>query len=93
MGTEHNTIHNLILENKSKLSISGVSDVDTFDEGKIVIFIEDDTLIIEGDSLHIQKLDVTNGELIIEGIIFSIQYTGNNQMERTNKGFFKKMLK
>ncbi len=93
MAAEQTTIHNLILENKEKLSISGVSDVDTFDEGKIILFTEDDTLIIEGENLHIQKLDVANGELIIEGMIYSVQYTGDGAATRANKGFFKKMLK
>ena len=92
MAAEQNTIHNLILENKEKLSISGVSDVDTFDEGKIILFTNDDTLIIEGEELHIQKLDVANGELIIEGLIYSISYTGDSA-QRSNKGFFKRMLK
>lgn len=90
---EQNIIHNLILENKNKLSVSGVADVDTFDEGKIVLFTADDTLIIEGEDLHIQKLDVSNGELIIEGIVYSMQYTGDRANHHTNKGFFKKMLK
>lgn len=93
MAAEQNSIHNLILENKEKLSISGVSDVDTFDEGKIILFTEDDTLIVEGEELHIQKLDVANGELIIEGTIYAIQYTGDGSTARANKGFFKKMLK
>ena len=105
MAAEQNTIHNLILENKEKLSISGVSDVDTFDEGKIILFTEDDTLIVEGEELHIQKLDVANGELIIEGTIYAIQYTGDGSTATQItvniihgfrvfvKGFFKKMLK
>lgn len=90
---EQATIHNLILENKSKLSVSGVCDVDTFDEGKIILFTADDTLVVEGEDLHIQKLDVSNGELIIEGQIFSFHYTGDGASERAGKGFFKKILK
>lgn len=93
MAAEQNTIHNLILENKEKLSITGVTDVDTFDEGKIILFTEDDTLVVEGEDLHIQKLDVANGEMIIEGRIYGVQYTGDGAAARSNKGFFKKMLK
>ncbi len=93
MTNEQHILHNLILENKTKLSISGVTDVDTFDDGKIVLFTEDDTLIIEGENLHIQKLDVANGELQIEGNIYALQYTGDGASYRNNKGFFKKMLK
>ncbi len=87
------TIHNVILENKSKLSVSGVCDVDTFCEEKIILFTADDTLIVEGEDLHIQKLDVSNGELIIEGEIYAFHYTGDGASVRANKGFFKKILK
>ncbi len=93
MVQEQTFLHNLKLENKEKLTISGVSDVDTFDEGKIILFTEDDTLIVEGSELHIQKLDIANGELMIEGNIFGLQYTGNDAGARQSKGFFKKMMK
>ncbi len=93
MALEQKTVHFLTLENKEKLSISGVEDVDTFDEGKIILFTQDDTLVVEGEGLHIQKLDVANGELIIEGTIYALEYTGDGKASRSNKGFFKKMLK
>lgn len=85
--------HNLVLENKSKLSITQVADVDTFDEGKIVLFTADDSIIVEGYDLHIQKLDVSGGELVIEGEVSSILYMGRDGGKRGGKGFFKKMLK
>lgn len=90
---DYNLPHNIILENKEKMSVSGICDVDTFDESKIVIFIPDDTLIIEGGDLHIQKFDISSGELIIEGDIYSFTYTGTANGGKGSKGFFKKMLK
>lgn len=89
---EYNLPHNIVLEEKSKLSVSGITDVDTFDENKIVLFIPDDTLIIDGEDLHIQKFDVVTGELMIEGEIYSLTYTGSKG-GKSSKGFFKKMLK
>ena len=93
MAEERKVPQNLILEDKSKLSISGVSDVDTFDEAKIILFTEEDTIEIEGYDLHIQKLNVDDGELIIEGEIVSILYSGRDGYKSKGKGFFKKMLK
>lgn len=89
---EHNLFHNIVLEEKEKLSVSGVTDVDTFDEEKIVLFIPDDTLIIEGEDLHIKKFDILTGELSIEGDVYSIMYTGSSD-SKGSKGFFKRMLK
>lgn len=90
---DYNLPHNIVLENKERMSVTGVVDVDTFDEGKIVLYIADDTLIVEGDDLHIQKLDVSSGELTIEGEIYGITYTGRDKASRGSKGFFKKILK
>lgn len=89
---EKKTSHCLILNEKSHLTITQVTDVDAFDEKKIVIFTDDDTLEIEGDELHIQKLDVNSGELIIDGNIYSLVYTGKSY-GKSSSGFFKKLLK
>lgn len=84
--------HSLILEDKSKLSISGVTEVDTFDEAKIVLFTEDDTLEVEGADLHIQKLNVADGEMLIEGEINSMIYSGKEHDFSKGKGFFKRLI-
>ncbi len=84
--------HNLVLEDRRRLRLTQVTDVDTFDEGKIVLFTETATVLIEGYDLHIQKLDVTGGELSIEGEIVSITYTGERGYGK-GKGFLKKMFK
>ncbi len=84
--------HNLILENRKKLSITQVADVDTFNENKIVLYTAEDTVIVDGYDLHIQKLDVADGALVIEGEIVGILYT-DAAGKRGGKGFFKKMLK
>ena len=89
---EYTLPHNIVLENREKLSLTGVSDVDTFDENKIVLFIPDDTIIIEGEDLHIQKLDVAEGQLVIEGEINSIVYSDKNYGGK-QKGFLRKLLK
>lgn len=83
--------HNLILEDRSRLSITGVTDVDTFDESKIILFTREDTMEIEGYDLHINKLNTDNGELIIEGEIVSIVYTGRDA--KNKKGLFGRMFK
>ncbi|MBQ3225558.1 MAG: sporulation protein YabP [Clostridia bacterium] len=90
---EKHMLHNVILENKAKLSISGVCDVDTFDESQIILYTETDTLEVSGENLHIQKLNVADGELIIEGEVEALIYTGTDARSKKGKGFFKRMLK
>ncbi len=90
---EKKGIHNVILSNKNRLSISQVVDVDTFDEGKIILYIEDDSMVVEGLDLHIKKLDIAGGELLIEGEITAIWYEGKGDNRKKGKGIFKRMLK
>ena len=84
--------YNLILENRNKLSISGVSDVDSFDEQEIVIYTALGTLTVKGFDLHINKLNVESGELVIEGELDSIAYSDQGRQEKGG-GFFAKMFK
>lgn len=66
--------HNLILEGRHRLSVSGVEDVDNFDEREVVISTVCGTLIIKGSELHIEKLSIDGGDFILEGEIESMTY-------------------
>ncbi len=68
------TVHNLILENRKKLSVSGVEDVESFNEEEIVLHTEMGVLVVRGEDLHINKLSVEVGEVIIEGSVSGVEY-------------------
>ena len=55
--------HRLELDGREKLTVSGVDDVDRFDESEIVMTTSAGTLIVQGESLHIDKLSLDGGEL------------------------------
>mgnify|MGYP005779979847 CR=1 FL=1 len=59
--------HNVILEDRHRLSISGVQDIDSYDEQSVIAFTELGELTIKGFDLHINKIDVQTGELDLEG--------------------------
>lgn len=83
--------HNLILEDRKNLSISGVEDIDSFDENMVVLFTEQGELTIRGKNLHINKLNVETGELTMDGTIVALVYT--EQQPKKQGGVFAKMLK
>ena len=68
------TEHRIILENRERLTISGVEDVDRFDENEIVMRTSGGTLIVTGENLHIGKLSLEGGELHVDGRIDSFSY-------------------
>lgn len=74
------TIQNIVLENRSKLSISGVKDVFSFDDQIVILDTELGMLTIKGVDLRINKLSIDTSEVIIEGKINSLNYS-----EKTEK--------
>lgn len=66
--------HHIALENRSRLTISGVEDVESFDEGTIALLTQEGYLMIRGSNLHIEKLNLEGGELLVQGTIDSISY-------------------
>lgn len=60
---------------RSFLTVSGVSDIDSFNEETAVLFTELGELTIRGSDLHMNKLNVDTGEVTIEGEIHTLVYT------------------
>lgn len=86
-------IQNLILENREKLSVSGVVDVESFNDECVIVDTELGVLVVRGDDLHISKLNLDNAELIIEGDIISCEYNEREGSKSKGFGFLGKMFK
>ncbi|MGN0446973.1 MAG: sporulation protein YabP [Acutalibacteraceae bacterium] len=66
--------HNVLLKDRSQLNISGVTDVDCFDEESVTVYTDIGELTVKGENLHINKLCLETGELLIEGKVSSLTY-------------------
>ena len=66
--------HRLTLTGRETLTVSGVEDVDRFDETEIVMNTSLGVLVVTGDSLHIGKLSLDGGELHVDGRIDAIAF-------------------
>ncbi len=67
---------NLVLENRKRLTLSGVVEVISFDEEKILLNTKLGALTIKGNELKMNKLDFHNGDVTIVGYILSMVYSG-----------------
>ena len=85
-------IQNLILENRGKLSISGVLDVLSFDDEIVIVETELGLLTVKGINLKINKLSIDTSEVIVEGEISSLEYTDKN-IEKTKSSIMSKIFK
>lgn len=66
--------HNLISEDRNNLSLSGVTDVDCFDERVIRLYTELGELTIKGRNLHVNGVSLETGDMKISGDIWSLVY-------------------
>ncbi len=83
--------HIVNMENRNRTTITEVSDVESFDEEAITVILKSGAIYIKGKELHIQKLDLQEGKVIIAGQVNSFAYS--DKKEKQEKGFLKKMLK
>ena len=86
-------IQNLILENRGKLSISGVLDVLSFDDQVVIVETELGLLTVKGENLRINKLSIDTSEVIVEGDISSLTYSDSKSLEKSKGSLISKIFK
>ena len=83
MGLEHQgAVHPLTLEERERLCVSGLEEVESFDENTIVMVTTGGPLVVHGSGLHIEQLSLDGGQLRVEGQVESLTY----EDERMGRG-------
>lgn len=82
--------HHIVLEGRESLSVSGVEEVESFDETTIVMSTVKGTLVVRGDGLHIEKLSLDGGDLRVEGLVDALTYEDEG---REKGGFLARLLR
>ena len=82
--------HRLELLGREHLTVSGVEDVERFDENCIVMATSVGTLIVTGEDLHIGKLSLDGGELHVDGHIDAVNY--EDQVQHRGGGLFARLF-
>lgn len=66
--------HTLSMENRQRAVITGVEDVDSFNEQMVMLSTSQGMLTLLGEQLHIANLNLENGQLTVEGQIAALEY-------------------
>lgn len=82
--------HKINLDQRKNLFVTGVNDVISFDDSTIVVDTQLNILIVKGNELHVNKLNLENGELAIDGQINSLHYEEQNGVKSS---FFSRIFK
>ena len=81
--------HNITMEGRKLLSVSGVQQVERFDEHVVILHTDMGQLTIKGQELHLDRLNTESGDVGITGSIYGMMYTN----EGMKGGFFSRILK
>ena len=80
--------HKLTLNERRSLSVTGVTEVVSFDEQSVVLHTGLGTLIVQGKGLSLRQLTAEGGQVAVEGNVPSLVY----EEPRQAGGFFRRLL-
>lgn len=81
--------HNIIVEDRKKLTVAGVKQVLSFDEETVMLETELGRLAVKGANLRITSFNTETGELVGEGRLHALIYTANEK----SGGFFSNLFR
>ena len=76
--------HYLSVDNREKITINQVVDVDAFDENNLWANIKEGAIEISGERLSVEKLDLDEGLLVVKGNIRSFSYIDKKTYEKSS---------
>lgn len=88
----HGMNHRVVITNREEMNINGVVDVISFDETSIVIETEMGMLEIKGEALHVNHLNLENGEMSLTGDIEAIEYDDKAIYKKGGKSIISRLF-
>ena len=82
--------YGLTLDRREKAVLSGVTDVERFDESEVVLHTHGGRLVLTGTGLHVSSLQLEEGRLLVDGAIDGVVYDGGAPKRRG--GFLRRAL-
>ena len=71
--------HTVVLNDRKKLNLSGVEDVECFNEQIVVLQTAQGTLTVTGTGLNMSQLNLEEGRVALEGEVDALEYTGGRR--------------
>ena len=78
-GASAPRVHTITLNDRKRLSITGVEDVDCFNEQIVVLQTPLGTLTVTGSGLNVSQLNVEDGRVSVAGEVDALEYTGGKR--------------
>ncbi len=80
--------HTVLIENRNRIKINCVEDVESFNEEKVVVYTSMGVMIVTGFDFKVSRLSVDDGQLVIDGEVDKVEYMEEAKNERGESGGF-----
>lgn len=90
---QYSKAHKLIMSNRRTCTITGVSDVISFDITEVLLETEQGMLMIKGSDLHVNRLTLEKGEVDIEGKMDSLAYSEVTSFQKQSESLIGRLFK
>lgn len=84
--------HDVVMRGRRLLDITGVKQVESFDNEEFLLETVMGFLAIRGQNLQMKNLDVDKGIVSIKGKVYDLVYLDDRDGEKA-KGFFSKLFR
>ena len=92
MSEQKKSLHSLVMENRNRLVISGVKEVEGFTETEVRLYTDMGQITVKGRNLKVNQVSTETGELIMNGdMINSVVYS--EKPRRTPNNFITKLFR
>ena len=85
--------HTVTIENRERIVINCVDDVESFNEEKVVVYTGMGVMIVSGYNFKVHCLNVDDGKLIIDGEIDKVEYIEAPEGGGESTGFFGRLFR
>jgi len=74
--------HSVVIQGRERITVAGVLDVDSFNEAEIQLVTDLGLVTIVGEQMHISRLNLEDGQLIVEGVFVALEYSDEDVKRR-----------
>ena len=91
---DHPLTHHLSIDNREEMEVNGVINVESFDDQEVIMGTEQGLLAVKGEKLHINHLNLDQGEVKITGWILELAYSDQKGTAREQgRSFLERIFK
>lgn len=90
---EERKSHEITLKARELLDVTGITNVEKFTDDDVILETDMGLLGIKGEKMHMKKLDLDGGTIIIEGLIKSLSYSKSTDPTEKSKSIFERLFK